>query len=95
MFLGMQVGTKFIDDNDANVGESRTADRIISDAGFTVDDKGESIESTGEMVLVQSKTLTAKDPAFRAAIEDAHEDPQRLPEGPKARSRRCRRTTQT
>ncbi len=71
MFLGMQVGTKFIDENDANVGESRTADRMISDAGFTVDDKGESIEELGEMVLVQSKTLTAKDPAFRAAIDDA------------------------
>ena len=38
------VGTKQIDQNDANVGESRTADRIIDDAGFTVDKNGESIE---------------------------------------------------
>ena len=67
----MQVGTKQIDQNDANVGESRTADRIISDAGFAVDKNGESIEEQGEMVLIQSKTLTAKDPAFRAAIADA------------------------
>ena len=44
LFLSMQLGTKFIDQNDANVGESRTADRMINDAGFTVDDKGETIE---------------------------------------------------
>ena len=44
---------------------------IISDAGFTVDKQGESIEEQTEMVLLQSKTLTADDPAFRAAIADA------------------------
>ena len=66
---------------DANVGESRTADRIISDAGFAVDKNGESTEEQGEMVLIQSKTLTANDPAFRAAIADAVEDAR-------ARSRR-------
>jgi RND superfamily putative drug exporter len=71
MFAGMQIGTKQIDQNDANVGESRTADRIINDAGFTLDKNGESIEEQTEMVLIQSTTLTAKDPAFRAAIEDA------------------------
>ena len=36
------TGTKQIDQNDANVGESRTADQIIDDAGFTVDEKGET-----------------------------------------------------
>ena len=45
-FLGMQLGTtQIIDQNDANVGESRKADRIIDDAGFTVDEKGESTRS--------------------------------------------------
>ena len=44
VFVGMQLGTKYIDQNDANVGESRTADRIIDDAGFTVDKNGESVE---------------------------------------------------
>ena len=56
----MQVGTKQIKQTDATVGESRTADRIISDAGFAVDKNGESTEELGEMVLLQSKTLTAK-----------------------------------
>ena len=35
--LGGMVGTKTIDQNDVNVGESRTADRIIRDAGFKLD----------------------------------------------------------
>ena len=58
VFLGIQLGTTFIDERDANVGESRAADQIIERAGFTVDEKGESIEQLGEMVLLQSKTLT-------------------------------------
>ena len=70
LFLGMQIGTKQIDQNDANVGESRTADKIIHDAGFTVDEKGETVVEQFEMVLLQSETLTPEDPAFRAAIED-------------------------
>ena len=70
LFLGMQVGTRQIDQTEANVGESRTADRMIEDAGFTVNDKGESIEEQSEMVLLQSAKLTPDDPAFRAAIED-------------------------
>ena len=51
VFVGMQVGTKQIKQNDTNVGESHTADKIISDAGFTVDKKGETIEEQTEMVL--------------------------------------------
>ena len=35
------------------------------DAGFAVDKNGKSTEEQGEMVLIQSKTLTAKDPAFQ------------------------------
>ena len=56
VFVSMQVGTKQIDQTDANVGESRTADRIIDDAGFAVDKNGKSTEEQVEMVLVQSKT---------------------------------------
>ena len=70
MFLGLQIGTREIDPNEANVGESRTADKIIHDAGFTVDEKGESIVEEAEMVLLQSAKLTPRDPAFRAAIRD-------------------------
>ena len=73
LFMGLQVGTKSIDENDANVGEARTADHIINDAGFNLDRNGENVEELGEMVLFQStsKTSTVKDPAFRAAIADA------------------------
>ena len=70
VFLSIKLGTTYIDQNDANVGESRTADRIIDEAGFTVDANGETIEEQAEMVLLQSKTLTVKDPAFKAAIAD-------------------------
>ena len=73
IFAGMQIGTKNIDPTDRNVGEARTADHIIDDAGFTVDRNGETVEEQGEMVLFQatSKTRTVQDPAFRAAIADA------------------------
>ena len=54
--VGIQVGTKQINQTDANVGESHTADRIISDAGFSVDKNGNSTQEQGEMVLIQSRT---------------------------------------
>ena len=71
LFLSMQLGTKQIDENDAAVGESRKAEKILDRAGFTLNAQGESIEEQGEMVLLQSKTLTVEDRAFQAAIEDA------------------------
>ena len=86
VFVGMQVGTTQIDRNDANVGESRTADRIISDAGFAVDENGESIDEQGEMVLLQSKTLTVNDAAFRVAIADTVRALQAFPKVTKLRS---------
>jgi uncharacterized membrane protein YdfJ with MMPL/SSD domain len=86
VFLGIQLGTTFIDERDANVGESRTADQMIERAGFTVDANGESIEEQGEMVLLQSKTLTVEDPAFRAAIDDAVRTVRSFPEAQKVQS---------
>ena len=86
VFVGMQVGTTQIDRNDANVGESRTADQIISDAGFAVDENGESIDEQGEMVLLQSKTLTVNDAAFRVAIADTVKALQAFPKVTKLRS---------
>ena len=62
--LGGMVGTKTIDQNDINVGEARTADHIIRDAGFKLDRQM-------EYVLVQSSTKTATDPAFRAVVDQA------------------------
>src|SRR5438045_6658704 len=61
LFVGQMVGTKQIDQNDANVGQSHRADHILRDAGFLSDPQT-------EIVLVQSKTLKATDPAFRAVV---------------------------
>jgi uncharacterized membrane protein YdfJ with MMPL/SSD domain len=65
--IGAALGTKYLDDNDTNVGEARKADKMIEAAGFNRDDE------QVEFVLIQSKTLTSKDPAFKAAIEDVEE----------------------
>jgi uncharacterized membrane protein YdfJ with MMPL/SSD domain len=62
--IGNAVGVRYLDDNDTNVGEARTADKII-DAGFP-----EDAEKQGEVVLIQSKTLTATDDEFEAVIAD-------------------------
>jgi uncharacterized membrane protein YdfJ with MMPL/SSD domain len=43
-------------------GESRRAETVLEQAGFP--------KASGEMVLVQSKTKTAADPAFKAAVAD-------------------------
>jgi RND superfamily putative drug exporter len=86
VFLGMQLGTTFIDEHDANVGESRKADQIIQRAGFTVAANGESTEEQGQMVLLQSKKLTVQDPPFRAAIDDAVRTVRTFPEAQKVQS---------
>ncbi|HEX5619806.1 MAG TPA: MMPL family transporter [Solirubrobacteraceae bacterium] len=62
LIAGNLAGTKEPSDADQYDGESRAAAKLVEDAGFS--------EAAGEMVLVQSKTLTAKDGAFRAAVKD-------------------------
>src|SRR5262245_36084106 len=52
-------------------GESRRAETILADAGFP--------KKSGEMVLVQSKTQTADDPAFKATISDVAKSVSTLP----------------
>jgi RND superfamily putative drug exporter len=59
---GNMTGTKEPTDADKFDGESRAAQKIIDDAGFS--------DANGEMVLVQSSQLTAKDPAFQSAVKD-------------------------
>src|SRR5437867_3934198 len=59
--IGHVVGTKNIDQKDANVGQSHRADHILRDAGFQADPQT-------EIVLVQSRTRTASDPVFRAVV---------------------------
>ena len=62
LMAGNLTGTKEPTDADRYDGESRAAQQIITDAGFS--------DAAGEMVLVQSSTLTTKDAAFRAAVKD-------------------------
>ena len=78
--IGGALGTKYIEDGDLSVGEAHRADRMIEDAGFNKDDE------QAEFVLVQSKTLTAKDPAFEAAIQDVTTTLDSFPEVRKLRS---------
>src|SRR3954471_20268970 len=65
--VGMAVGQKNIDQNDANVGQSHRADHILRDAGFQTDPQT-------EIVLIQSKKLWVKDLVFKAAIGAATDD---------------------
>jgi RND superfamily putative drug exporter len=62
--IGTAVGTKYLEEDDLAVGEASRATKII-EAGFP-----QSADEQGEIVLIQSKTLKASDPAFKAAIED-------------------------
>ena len=61
--IGSAIGTQNIADEDQGNGDSRTADRIVADAGFPDD--------ASEQVFIQSRgDLNAGDPEFRAAIRD-------------------------
>src|SRR6478609_10558406 len=60
---GSVVGTKQIDQRDSNVGQAHRADQILKQAGFQADPQT-------EIILVQSKTQTIKDAAFRATVAD-------------------------
>jgi RND superfamily putative drug exporter len=64
VFLGGAVGTKYLEPSDLAVGEAARANQIV-EAGFP-----ESPDEQSEIVLLQSKTLTADDAAFKAAIVD-------------------------
>ena len=78
--VGKFVGTQYLKTNDTNVGEARKADKIIS-AGFKAKQ-----DEQGEIVLIQSKTSTPADPAFRAAIHDVTTTLARFPNVTKLRS---------
>ena len=88
VIVGSTVGTKQIKQNEATVGESHKADRILEDAKFTVNKHGESVEEQWETVLIQSKTLTTGDPAFQAAIVDVEKTLRTFPQVTKMHSPR-------
>jgi RND superfamily putative drug exporter len=60
--LGAVAGTKMLKDSDTAAGGSRKAEQILNRADFP--------NRAGESVLVESKTRTLSDPAFRAAVAD-------------------------
>jgi uncharacterized membrane protein YdfJ with MMPL/SSD domain len=63
--LGGAIGTKSLADDDAGNGSSQVADRAITKADFA--------DKADEQVLVQArggKTITAKDPEFKAGVTD-------------------------
>ncbi|MGZ4400713.1 MAG: hypothetical protein ACXVYM_07560, partial [Gaiellaceae bacterium] len=59
--LGGAIGTKTIDPNTSGPGESGRMDKILN-TGFK--------QPAGESVLIQSRSLRATDPAFKAAVHD-------------------------
>ena len=61
--IGAFVGTKQIDQNNSNVGEAHRADQMLLDAGFQIDPQT-------EFVLIQSKTRTFDDAAFKSVVQD-------------------------
>jgi uncharacterized membrane protein YdfJ with MMPL/SSD domain len=80
--LNGAVGTKTLDASDAGVGESSRADKAIRAA---------SPKHADEMVLVQSKSARADEPAFRAAVADVERRLAKVPatqafEGPYRRA---------
>ena len=77
VFLGGAIGTKYLETNDLAVGEAAKATKII-EAGFP-----ESSDEQGEIVLIQSKTLEASDPAFKAVIADVAKTVDTFPEARK------------
>jgi RND superfamily putative drug exporter len=62
VFAGGAVGTKKIKDVDTASGGTAVAEKILANANFK--------RSATESVLVESKTTTVADPAFRAAVSD-------------------------
>jgi uncharacterized membrane protein YdfJ with MMPL/SSD domain len=72
--IGTALGTKYIEDGDNYVGESKKADTLL-DAGFPADD-----DKMGEIVLIKSDKLNASDPAFRAVIVEVEKTLSTFPE---------------
>ena len=71
--IGNALGTKYLEDSDTNVGEARTADKII-EAGFP-----QNADKMGEIVLIQSKTAKVEDPAFKAVVAEVTKTLQGFP----------------
>ncbi len=62
LIVGGAIGTNKIKDVDTASGETKSAEKILRNAGFD--------SRAGESVLVQSATAGVHDPAFRATVDD-------------------------
>ena len=76
--LGAVAGTRLLKQADTAAGGTKTAERMLNDAGFP--------DRAGESVLVQSKTQTIADPAFRAVVADVARSVSGLPQVQRVRS---------
>ena len=76
--IGTAVGTKQLTEAESASGESGVAARTLDKAGFKI--------QPGEQVLVQSTTLRAGDPAFRAVVGDVIKRLDQTPNVVKLRS---------
>jgi RND superfamily putative drug exporter len=70
IFIGGALGTKHLKNGEAGTGESGRASKLLT---------REFKQPAGEQVLVQSRTLTAHDPQFRAAVADVARRVSRVP----------------
>jgi uncharacterized membrane protein YdfJ with MMPL/SSD domain len=68
--IGAVVGTRELGDNEGIPGESGRMEKVLDESFQT---------PAAEIVLVQSDTLTAESPAFRAAVEDVARTVSALP----------------
>jgi RND superfamily putative drug exporter len=59
--LGTAVGTNKLTEDQQGTGETATAQKMLADAGFQ--------RPASESVLIQSKSVSASDPRFHAAVE--------------------------
>ena len=76
--LGSVAGTRMLKQADTAAGGTHKAEQILKQAGFT--------DRAGESVLVQSKTQTVGDPAFRATVADVVRTVSALPQVRRVRS---------
>ncbi len=76
--LGAVAGTRLLKESDTAAGGTRTAERMLNDAGFP--------DRAGESVLIQSKTQNIGDPAFRAVVADVARSVSGLPQVQRVRS---------
>ncbi len=76
--LGAVAGTKLLKQADTAAGGSKTAERLLRDAGFP--------DRAGESVLVQSRRQSIGDPVFRATVADVVRSVSGLPQVQRVRS---------